>query len=173
MLADTSRLQRARRELAADTTARARNAVRSLAGHWLSRSDREAGADTLRASTDEVMRTGGALLSVMAIDRLVIGRAVRRRGTPAEAERYLMWPDAATNSPRNSTVRFALGTLVCYERGMAFEEAGDRRAATYWLRRFVSAYDVPPAAHRALVDDAKRRLAQLERPDAPARATPQ
>jgi hypothetical protein len=32
----------------------------------------------------------------------------------------------------------------------------------------VDAYDSPPPAHRALVEDAKRRLARLEKTDAPA-----
>ena len=169
MRGDTARVQRARRELAADTSARSRNAVRSLAGLWLSRSDQDAGADSLRASSEDGMRTGGPLPSVLAIDRLVVARALRRRGTPADAERYLMWPDAASNVVRNMTVRHALGSLVDYERGVAHDEAGDRRAAVFRLRRFVEAYDQPPAAHRPLVDDARRRLTQLEKTDAPAR----
>jgi hypothetical protein len=168
MRADSARVQRARRELAADTLPIARNAARSLAGLWLWRTDQEAGADTLRASSEDAMRVGGAMVSVLAIDRLVVGRALRKRGTPADAERYLMWPDASTNVVRNTTVRYALGSLVSYERGVAHEEAGDRRAAVFRLRRFVDAYDSPPPAHRALVEDAKRRLARLEKTDAPA-----
>ena len=70
---------------------------------------------------------------------------------------------------RNSTVRFALGSLVNYERGVAFDEAGNRQAAAFRLRRFVEAYDQPPPSHRMLVEDAKRRLAQLEKTDAPVR----
>ena len=170
MRGDAARVQRVRQELAADTSVRSSNAARSIAGLWLSRTDQEAGADSLRASSEDAMRTGGVLVSVMAIDRLVVGRALRRRGTPAEAERFLMWPDAATNVVRNMTVRFALGSLVNYERGVAHDEAGNRAAAVYRLRRFVEAYDQPPPAHRALVDDARRRIAQLERTDAPAPA---
>jgi hypothetical protein len=169
MRGDAARIRRVRRELAADTSVRSSHAARSLAGLWLSRTDPEAGADSLRASSEDAMRTGGVLVSVMAIDRLVVARALRRRGTPAEAERYLMWPDAATNVVRNATVRFALGSLVNYERGVAHDEAGDVPAAVYRLRRFVEAYDQPPPAHRGLVEDAKRRLAQLEKSDAPAR----
>jgi hypothetical protein len=167
MRGDSARVQRARRELAADTIDIARNAARSLTGLWLSRTDQDAGADTLRASSEDAMRDGGAMTAVLAIDRLVVGRALRRRGSPAAAERYLMWPDGSTNIVRNTTVRYSLGGLVNYERAVAHEEAGDRRAAAYRLRRFVYAYDQPPPAHRALVDDAKRRLARLEQPDAP------
>ena len=167
MRGDSARVQRARQALAADTIDIARNAARSLTGLWLSRTEHDAGADTLRASSEDAMRAGGAMTAVLAIDRLVVGRALRRRGSPAEAERYLMWPDGSTNIVRNTTVRFSIGGLVSYERGVALEEAGDRRAAAYRLRRFVYAYDQPPPAHRALVDDAKRRLARLEQPDAP------
>ena len=144
IVGDGPRVERARRELAADTMPSARNATRSLTGLWLARSNADAGADTLKASTDLVMREGGSLPSVMAIDRLVVARALRKRGSPAEAERYLMWPDASSNVARNSTVRFALTPLVSYERGVAFDEAGDRRAAAFWLQRFVQPYDQPP-----------------------------
>ena len=169
MHGDSARVQRARRELTADTLDLARNAARSLAGLWLSRSNREAGADSLRASSEEAMRAGGAMVSVLAIDRLLVARALRRRNTPAEAERYLMWPDASTNVVRNTTVRFAISPLVSYERGVALDEAGSRQRAAFQLRRFLNAYDQPPPAHRALVEDARRRLAQLEQADAPAR----
>ena len=80
-----------------------------------------------------------------------------------------MWSDAATNAMRQMTVQFALGSLLNYERGVAFDEAGNRKAAAFRLRRFVDEYDQPPIAHRVLVEDAKRRLATLEKTDAPAR----
>jgi hypothetical protein len=59
--------------------------------------------------------------------------------------------------------------LVRYERGVAFDEAGDRQAAALQLQKFLTAYDQPPASHRALVEDARKRLAVLEKTDAPAR----
>ena len=166
--ADTVRVQGARRALLADTSATARRAARSLGGLWLERTDREAGADTLRAVTDAAMREGIFHLSIEAVDRLVVARAQRRRGTPAEAERYLMWPDAQTNSVRNFAVKFALAPLVSYERGVALEEAGNRRAAAFQLQRFVDAYDRPLPSQRDLVNDAKRRLAKLQKSDVPA-----
>jgi TolB-like protein len=171
MLGDEPRVQRARRALLADTSATARLSARSLAGLWLEKSNAESGADSLKAVSDEGMRNGGFLVSVEAIDRLIIARALRRRGVPAQAERYLMWTDASTNTPRSYTVKAPITPLVEYERGVALEEAGDRAAAVYRLRRFVTAYDQPPAAHRELVDDAKRRLAQLEKTDAAQRRT--
>ena len=112
------------------------------------------------------MRDGGFLLSVEAIDRLVIARTLRQRGTPADAERYLMWPDAGINAARSATVQNSVGPLVRYERGIALEEAGRHADALYQLRRFVAAYDSPQPAQRGLVDDAKQRIAKLEITDA-------
>jgi hypothetical protein len=169
---DEMRVQKAQRELAADTTLMARNTARSLAGLLLARTNAESGADSLRALSDEVMGDGGFMLSVEAIDRLVVARALRRRGKPAEVERYLMWTDAATNVVRSMTVKYPFGPLVNYERGVALDEAGNGAAAAYSLRKFLRSYDMPPAAHRGLVDDAKKRLARLESTDAPGRARP-
>jgi hypothetical protein len=82
-----------------------------------------------------------------------------------------MWNDAATNVDRSITVKYALGPLVNYERGVALDDAEDRDAALFRLRRFLRSYDMPPAAHRGLVEDAKKRLARLEATDAAARKT--
>jgi TolB-like protein len=169
LLDDDARIERARKALLADTSVTARLTARSLAGLRLARANAEAGADSLRAVSEHAMRSGGFLMSAEAVDRFVVARALRRRGTPAEAERYLMWTDASTNVPRSLAVKISIAPLVQYERALALEEAGDREAAAFRLRRFLIAYDQPPAAHRALVEDAKRRLVQLDRTDAPAR----
>ena len=166
--ANAARVQEARRALSADTSGAARRSARSLDGLWLERTDHDAAADTLRAVTEAAMREGNFPMSIEAVDRLIVARALRRRGTPADAERYLMWPDAQTNSVRNFAVKFGLAPLVRYERGLAFEEAGNRRAAAFQLQRFVEAYDRPPAQHLELVNDAKRRLAELRKTDVPA-----
>jgi TolB-like protein len=167
LTADAARMQGARRALLADTSAAARRSARSLHGLWLERTDHDAGADTLRAVTEAAMREGNFPMSIEAVDRLIVARALRRRNSPADAERYLMWPDAQTNSTRNFAVKFALAPLVSYERGLAFEEAGNRPAAQYQLQRFVDAYDQPLPSQRDLVSDARRRLAELRKTDAP------
>jgi hypothetical protein len=164
---DAARVQASRRALMSDTSAVARMPARSLEALWLERTNREAGADSLRAVSETAMREGGFLLGVEAVDRFVVARALRRRGSPADVERYLMWPDAVTNSVRNFTVKFALAPLVSYERGLALEEAGDRRAARFQLRRFIDAYDEAPPSQQELVSDAKRRLAALGTTDTP------
>ena len=79
-----------------------------------------------------------------------------------------MWTDASTNIPSNISAKLPLSPLVHYERAVALEEAGDRDGAAYRLHRFLVAYDQPPAAHRGLVEDARKRLAALEKRDAPA-----
>ena len=165
--ADAARVHGARRALLADTSAAARRSARSLDGLWLERTDLDAAADTLRAVTEAAMREGNFPMSIEAVDRLIVARALRRRGSPADAERYLMWPDAQTNSVRNFAVKFALAPLVSYERGLALEEAGNRRAAEFQLQRFVDAYDQPLPSQRDLVSDATRRLAALRKTDAP------
>jgi len=167
---DEPRMRRAHRALLTDTTQRARSVARSLSGLWLqARGDAEAGADSLKAVEDELMRVGGWTGSVIAIDRLAVSRALRKRGKPGEVERYLMWTDAAPNATRSLVLKIALTPLVRYERGVAFDEAGDRQAAALQLQKFLTAYDQPPASHRALVEDARKRLAALSRTDAPAR----
>jgi TolB-like protein len=170
LLGSDARVQSARRALVADTTLMARHMARSLAGLWLARSNPDAGADSLKALTDDAMSDGAFILSVEALDRMVVARALRKRGKPAEVERYLMWPDAATNVVRSMTVKYTFGPLVNYERAVALDEAGNRTAAIYSLRRFLRAYDMPPAAHRGLVEDAKKRLARLQTTDAARRS---
>jgi hypothetical protein len=169
---DSARVQRARRELLADTAQTARGPARALAGLWLMRpgvhANEGAAADTLRAVTDDAIRSGDdMLLSVEGIDRMVVARALRRRGSPGEVERYLMWIDASTPIARDLSAKYPLAAMVSYERAAALEEAGDRSGATYWLRRFLTVYDQPPPQHRGMVEDAKHRLAQLEGTDAP------
>jgi len=168
-LGDEARVRRAQKEMASDTSRAVRYAVRSLTGLWLDHTKTSGAADTLKAVSDAAMRDGGFLLSVEAIDRLVVARALRQRGAPADAERYLMWPDAGINTARAATVQNAVGPLVRYERGIALEEAGRRADALYQLRKFVAAYDQPQPAQRGLVDDAKQRIAKLEITDAAAK----
>jgi hypothetical protein len=165
-MGDEARVRAAMRELLTDTARASRYSARSLAGLWLERSSPDIAADSLRALSDDVMRDGGFLLSVESVGRFVVARALRKRGAAADVDRYLMWSDAGVNTARNISVAASLGALVVYERGVAFDEIGDRDAATHHLRRFLERYDRPPDAHVALVEDAKKRLARLEKGDA-------
>ena len=159
---DADRTRAAATALRADTLRVFRLTARSLEAQRMERAGIEGAADSAIAVSEDAMRTGGFMMSVEAVNRLIAARALVRRGTPARAERYLMWTDAATNTPRSFTVNFALAPLVSYERGVALDEAGDRPGATYQLRRFVRDYTNPPEAHRSLVEDAKKRLSRIE-----------
>jgi hypothetical protein len=164
---DGRRVEAARVALRGDSVPFGAHLDRSLGGLWLHRQNPGAGADSLKALSDETMQSGGFSLVAAAIDRLVVARALRQRGAPAEAERYLMWPDAALNSARTMSTVF-ITPLVAFERGVAFEEAGQRSEAIRHLRMFVKLYDHPPPAHAGMVEEAKSRLARLENTDAPS-----
>jgi hypothetical protein len=174
---DSVRVWRAVTQLLADTLTAGRlvRGVRaSLVGLWQARTDLAAADVALQAVSDSAMVAGGFLLPVEAVNRMVIGRALRARGVPGDAERYLMWTDAGVNADRSAATSATLGTLTEYERGIALDEAGRRDAAILHLRRFVERYDMPPPAHEALVADARERLARLETTDAgaPRRSVP-
>ena len=163
---DSGGMAAASRTLRGDTTHAAQLAARSLLGLWLDRRNVAAGADTLIAVSDEAIRTGrqdgGFSLVSEAVDRLVVARALRRCGKPAAAGRYPMWTDAFLLEQSRYAVRFPLASLVEYERGVALHESGNREGALARLRRFVDHYDQPPAAHRGLVEDAQKRIRELE-----------
>jgi hypothetical protein len=170
-LADEPRLRAAATLLTSDTVAFAGFSARSLAGLWAARSNRPGAADSLRAVSDAAMREG-SLLSVEAVDRLVVGRALRGEGKPAEAERYLMWADAAVNTTRSLSISTSLAPLVEYERGMALDEAGNRAEAARHLGRFLESFDRPSAAQHTMIEEVRQRLTQLQSGDVPARPTP-
>ncbi len=163
---DEARVRNAIRELSADTALVNRHTARSLAGLWLHRSNPDAAADTLRAVTDDVMQRGGFVMAAESLNRLVIARLLRKRGEHAKAERYLMWLDGAFNTPSTITVAMAVGFVTRYERASAFDALGDRAAAATQYRILLERYDQPPPAHRAMVDDARRRLAVMAKTDA-------
>lgn len=169
---DSARVRRATALLRADTLTGARlarAAAASLEGAWLARTRPDDASVALKAQSDSAMANGGFLLSIESVNRLIVARGLRRQGKPAEAERYLMWIDGGYNSPTTISTSAGLGSLTSYERGVALDEAGQRDAAMYQLRRFVRDYDQPPAAHEGFVSDAKSRLARLSVGDAAPR----
>jgi len=165
LLNDPPRLQGAAAALRADTSRVARYAARSLEAVRLDRAGSPAAADSALAVSDDAMRDGGFLLTHQVLDRLIAARGLRRSGAPARAERYLMWIDAALNASRSASLQQGLYALNGYERGLALEEAGDRAGALLQLHRFVDGYTMPPETHRALVEDAKRRIALIQAAD--------
>ncbi|MEJ7760974.1 MAG: hypothetical protein WKF55_15445 [Gemmatimonadaceae bacterium] len=163
---DKPRVRAAMRELSADTLSIFRNAARSLDGLWVNRSDPNRAADSLKALSDDFMRGVGYVLAVEAVNRIVVARGLRRAGQSANAERYIMWPDARPSSAANVVTVAVMSAITEFERGSAFDAAGHRASAAVHYRRFVAAYDQPPPAHRAMVDTAKARLSVLAKTDA-------
>lgn len=166
VLHDESRVQSALRALKSDTLRVRRNVARTLAGMWLHTTNPAAAADSLRAASDDMMKMGGLLLPAESLARLLIARSLRKSNRSAMAERYLMWPDAVVNTVPSVSASFSVGPFTEYERGAAFDALGNREKALVHYHRFTDNYVLPPPAHRAMVDDAKQRIAALEKTDA-------
>jgi hypothetical protein len=171
LLGDSARVRSALREISLDTSRIARHTTRNLAGLWLYRTNPEAAADSLRAVTDDVMTNGAFLLNAEALARLVIARSLRKKGENGAVERYLMWTDGALNTARTMGTGIPMGAITEFERAAALDAVGNREAAIKHYHRVVDNYDQPPAAHRAMIDEAKQRLATLEKADAPKTRT--
>lgn len=153
------RLSEMIRQLEREQNARASQVARSLHALWLVQRGVPGAADSVRAISDAAMRDGIFEYAPEVVNRFVIARALRSRGEPAEAERYLMWIDAASNSSRSYTPRVALGPLVRFERGMAFEEAGHHARAVEQLSRFLASFDRPSSTQQPMVAEARRVVA--------------
>ena len=157
---DSSRFATTIRQLA-DTVPGRQSLARGLRALWR---ERHLGQiDSLVAYEDSVMRMAGGVQRNTALARLAIGRALTLGGDPKRAEHYLQWTDAMPADRRSlQTVRTMLA-FNSYERGIAAEAAGDQRAAIRHLRNFIVSVDRPPPTLRSQVDDAKARLARLQR----------
>ena len=167
VLGDEPRLRAAIKSLAPDSNPLFRHTAGALNGLWLNRTNPAAAADSLRAVTDDVMRRGAYVLSAEAISRLLISRALRKRGENALVDRYAMWTDGGLNIPRSMAPAFAVGPFTNLERAAAFEALGKKNDAIKFYHYALDDYDQPPPAHKALIDDAKQRLVALEKLDAP------
>lgn len=163
---DEARTRAAIRMLNADSNAVSRNVARTLAGMWLNTTNPAAAADSLRAATDAMMMRGGIVMSAEGLSRLVIARALRKSNQNAKVERYLMWVDGAINSTIGVHTAFGIGPFAEYERAAAFDALGNRVQALRHYHRFADNYVQPPSAHRDMVNDAKQRIAVLEKTDA-------
>ncbi len=158
--ADASGVDRARGALRKESSPVAAHAAASLRAEWLVKEGAEGAADSVRAISDAMMREGKYLLAAEIVNRFVIARALRNRGQPAEVERYLMWIDAQFNTPRTWGLRFALGPLVQFERGMALEEAGNHADAVLQLSRFLATVDPSTTGQQAIIAEARRVVSE-------------
>ncbi len=172
VVGDSARVSRMSSAVLRDTltgSRLARAAAASLDGAWLARTRPDDASAALRVQSESAMSTGGFLLPIEVVNRLIVARGLRRQGKPEEAERYLQWLDAGYNVIPALSTSFGVGALASYERGVALDEAGKSDAAAVHLLRFVRTYDTPPPAHETLVADAKERLTRLSTADAARR----
>jgi tetratricopeptide (TPR) repeat protein len=155
---DSVRFHAALRALA-DTSLARQTIARGLRALWRERIT--GSVDSLLAHDDHTMRRGQMYIPNVALTRLAIGRALTVAGDPERAEYYLQWTDAVVAGRRNIQVLRAVMPYRSYQRGLAAEAAGDRRAAILHLRRFVTFVDRPPPRLADQIRDAKARLARL------------
>jgi hypothetical protein len=155
---DSARFAGAIRALA-DTSERRQLIARGLRALWR---ERVTGlVDSLIAHDDHTMRTETTFMPTVPLSRLAIGRSLTVSGDPRRAEHYLQWTDGRLPMRRSAQVMHAFMPFTSYQRGLAAEAAGDRRAAILHLRRFVDAVDRPPSTLAQQLADARSRLARL------------
>jgi hypothetical protein len=142
-----------------DTSTQRQDIDRGLRALW--REKTTGSVDSLIAHDDYTMQMQRTFLSTVALSRLAIGRSLTLAGDPRRAEHYLQWTDGRLASRRAAQILRTMTPYTAYQRGVAAEAAGDRRAAILHLRRFVELVDRPPAGIADQVADAKARLARL------------
>ena len=163
---DSSALSSARRALATTDSVTAPMLDRSLAafGHALA-GDRGRAADSLEALEWERVERGWSRHRsdshpfLTAIDRLAAGRWLRERGDAARAARLLTWHEAVIVPQRETRHANVMVQALAYlELARALAALGRDDLARDYYQRFLWRYDAPPAAHRHLVDEARRAL---------------
>lgn len=155
---DSTRFSAAVRALS-DTSAQRQTIARGLRALW--REKTTGAVDSLAAHDDYTMRTEQTFLPTVSLSRLAIGRSLTLAGDPQRAEHYLQWTDGRLPSRRSTQVLRMVMPYLSYQRGIAAEASGDRRAAILHLRRFVDQVDRPPASLVDQITDARARLARL------------
>lgn len=96
-----------------------------------------------------------------AINRLAAASWLREHGRPGEAERLLAWSDAVeVPAYLAAEANATLDAVAAYERARAVEALGRTEDARRYYTSFLRRYDAAVPAHAALVDRARRFLAQ-------------
>ncbi len=157
---DAPAVERTSATLRKESNPVAAHAAASLRAEWLVKEGAEGAADSVQAVSDAMMREGKYLFVAEVVNRFVIARALRNRGQPAAVERYLMWTDAQVNTARTWSIRFALGPLAQFERGMALEEAGNHAGAVLQLSRFLATVDPSATGQQTMITEARRVVSE-------------
>jgi eukaryotic-like serine/threonine-protein kinase len=97
--------------------------------------------------------------ALSALDRIAAARWLSASGDSAQALRLLHWVEVYWLT--TGDVDIAVGSIARLERARIEERMGDAAAAREDYERFLRVYDMPPPAHRQLVEDAKAALGRL------------
>jgi hypothetical protein len=146
---------------------------RSLAGfeHALAGS-RIAAAESLSALELELADRNGPSEAGKAhpffagVDRLAAARWLSEAGEQDHAARLLRWCEAMPSQKWFEILQATrvLGGVTTFERGQVEAAAGRAASAQAFYRRFLADYDMPPPAHRWMVEAAQSALRQAEEP---------
>ncbi|HEX5634809.1 MAG TPA: hypothetical protein VFX50_16310, partial [Gemmatimonadales bacterium] len=98
----------------------------------------------------------------IAVDRMVAARWLAHAGGAEEAARLLTWVDGVYFLHPSTPYGAMLRGLAGLERGRIEERRSRADAAAAHYRTFLQQYDQPMPSHRAMVDEARERLARLE-----------
>jgi hypothetical protein len=93
--------------------------------------------------------------------RLAAGRFKADAGEAAAADSVLSYYETATASVSVQLVLKQTAALAAFERGRAWDIAGDAARAARFYRDFLRMYDMPVAEHRQYVEEAAAALDRL------------
>jgi tetratricopeptide (TPR) repeat protein len=98
---------------------------------------------------------------VRSIAHLHASRLCLELGDTARALKLLTWHDADLGFPPNRANSQIFAPLAYYELARIEEAQGRAEAARDHYQQFLRRYDMPPAAHKHLVDEARASLRKL------------
>jgi serine/threonine-protein kinase len=153
----------------------ARTALRLLEGDeaaaWLERSlaafqldldgNAIAAADSLLAIERE--RGAGVAFDYSPVPfiRLAAGRIKADAGQAAVADSLLNYYESGVPSVTSQFVLKQTAALAAFERGRAWDRAGDSVRAVRFYREFLRLYDLPPPQHQPYIEEAASALVRL------------
>ena len=151
--------------LRADTSAHASYALRSLRGLALGLGGNHvAAAESLYAIEGPDLDVPGRdAAAASPLDRLMGARWLEDAHKPAMADSLLVFTNSYYFTAEVFRTYQSTLMLAQLERSRIAETLGHNRDAIRYAQRFVAMYDMPPAAHRPLVAEAKERIARLSK----------
>ncbi len=151
--------------LSADTAAMARIAVRSLRGIRMGRSGhRAAAAESLLILERQHGERRPKVWTALAADRLLAAQWLAEQKRFAAADSLLQFTDAWVLEDAYD-VAHAIFALAQLQRSRNAEGMGNAEAAVQFASLFLYAFDKAPSSQRALIVEARSRVARRGRHD--------